>query len=151
LLPREPDDRGEEGLADAVRHVHLLRLTPFGDDVAVMDDQAVERRADAVRAEDRVERLVRGEGLLMDNRLVVRRGIVAGDGELDRLAELRRVEPFLLRRVLLPVEAARVIRGGLRRRRRGAGEEQREGETQLLGHARDSTSGGWWRGVGALP
>ena len=72
----------------------------------MVDDEAVERSAHAVRAEDRVKRLVGRETLLVDDGLVVRRRIVAvGLRELDRVIQLRGVEPFLLRRVMLPVEA----------------------------------------------
>src|SRR4029450_6508635 len=124
LLPREADYGRQKGLADAVRHVHLLRLAPFGDDVAVVDDDAVERRAHAVRTENRIEWLVGRETLLMNCGLGVRRGGIARDRELDRLVQLCRVESFLLRGGVLPVETIRVVRsilgcGGRRDDERG--------------------------------
>ena len=39
-LPGQADDRRQERLRDAVRHVHARRLAPFGDDVAVSRHEA---------------------------------------------------------------------------------------------------------------
>jgi hypothetical protein len=108
-----------------VRHVDLLGLAPFGDDVAVVDDDAVERRADAVGAENGIERLGGRETLLMHDGLVVRRGIVARNRELDRLVQFSRVESFLLRRVLLPVETVREVRTPCGLRCDGCAERER--------------------------
>ena len=45
LLPRQPDDRRQERLRDAVRHVHASRLAPLGNDDTAVDDEAGGRTA----------------------------------------------------------------------------------------------------------
>src|SRR5262245_9361881 len=85
-------------------------------------------------AEDRIERLVGRKALLMNNGLVVRRRVVARNRDLDCLVQLRRVESFLLRRVLLPVETIGVVRSTLSLDARRERERGDTGERDVSGH-----------------
>jgi hypothetical protein len=117
LLPRQPDDGGEERLGDAEGHVHRFGVAPLGHDPAVADDEAVGGRPDLVRADRRVERLCAQAGGVRE-RQVLRRGVLVGDGERHRGVERRDVDPGLSRRSPLPVEAVGIVaalRAGNRR------------------------------------
>ena len=116
LLPRKADDRGEECLGHAVRHVHAAGLSPFGYVIAAAHDHAGDWAAFLHGPDDRAERLGRAERLRLRERLVARIGCFAGDGELDRLVERGGVETQIPWGAWLPVEAIGVV--GLRRRDR---------------------------------
>ncbi len=72
-------------------HVDALRLAPFGNDVAVVDDEAgfVAPRLDGA---DRVAERLAAERLIVVHHEIARILGLAGDGEIDRRLETRRIE-----------------------------------------------------------
>jgi hypothetical protein len=85
-----------------VRHVHALRLAPFGDDVALVDDDAGLGPAFLDRPDGVAEGLA-AEGLVVVELEVARVLDLVGDGEVDRVLEQARVDAGLRRSLVLPV------------------------------------------------
>jgi hypothetical protein len=110
-----------------VGHIDAQRIAPFGDDVAVADDQAGRVAAVLDRA-DRVAKRLAAEGLVMVQHEVARRLAFAGDGEVDRLLQDLRIHADFGGRLVLPAVGVRVVglRGGQRRPGHDEQDQQRE-------------------------
>ena len=111
LLPDQPDDRRQEALRYAERHVHARRVAPLADDVAVLDDDAAESAARLDRTDWRIERFTSECRRQIDGQ-IFGRGILVVARELHRSVELGNVEARLLSRLLLPVETLGIVGGG---------------------------------------
>ena len=105
----EPHCRGKESLRHAEGHVDLVGLAPLGHDVAVPDDETVQRRPHRSGADSATERLA-GEvrELVVEREVLVRLGFLA-DGEVDGLLKLDRVHSELARISYRPVAALRKV------------------------------------------
>jgi hypothetical protein len=82
------------------------RLAPFGDDVAVLDDQAA-RIAPLADRPDRVAEGFAAESLVVAQHEIARRAALARNGTVDCFFQALRIEAGLCRRFALP--------GGLRK------------------------------------
>jgi hypothetical protein len=150
LLPRQADDGGKEALGDAERHVHAFGLSPRGDDVAVVDDDAVQRAARFRRTDGSVERLASERRREVDRQVLGRR-VLARHGEGDGGVEFGLVESRLVWRAFLPVMAFGEILGCLLRRcsrlliplrpRKGGEQGESNGGDSEAFHAPKTTTG----------
>ena len=101
---------GKKTLGHAVGHVHPQRISPFGDDVAVVDDEARGIAAFPDGPDGIAERFA-AEGLIVVEFQIARRPGLAGDGKVDRIFQQRRADAGLGRRLVLPRRIG-VINGG---------------------------------------
>jgi hypothetical protein len=107
---RDPDHSREHALGDTVSHIDASRFAPFGDDVAVVNDEA--RRVAAVldRTDGISERLAT-EGLVMVQDEIPRIFGLVGNRKVDGVLKSFRIEPGFPRRFVLP-HRVRIVDGG---------------------------------------
>jgi hypothetical protein len=125
-----------------MRHVDGVRVAPFGDDVAVTNDDDVRRRVRFQRSNgigERAGELQRyGDAHVAhigNLRQVGRKSGLVGERKIDRRLQLRRVESFGFRLMCLPAPFRRNIVHGARKL---CGQEHnRDGEQQPACRHRD--------------
>jgi hypothetical protein len=123
----EADHARQEALGDAVGHVDALRLAPFGDQHALVDDDSGQVAAILDRTDGVAERFS-AEGAVVVELEVARILDLACDGEVDRVFQQLRVDAGLRRRFALPVGARERLRLRHRRHRQNAHQNSREAE-----------------------
>ena len=99
----------QQALGDAVGHVHALRLAPFGDQNALVDDDAGQLAAILDRTDGVAERFTAEAPVVVE--LEVARVLdLIRDGEVDRVLQQLRVDARVRRRLALPVGARERLR-----------------------------------------
>ena len=140
-LPRQPDDRRQEGLRDAVGDVRAFRIAPLRDDVAVARDDAAGAAAILHRTDDGVVRLL-AEAAVEKQRHVLRALRLRGQGDLHRLVDERRVHADVVGLLVLPVEALGKVDRLRPRLGRGAGRANVGESIAVLRESRRDDDGG---------
>jgi hypothetical protein len=107
-------------------YVHSQRLSPFGDDVAFVNDDAG-RFAAVLDRPDGVAEGLAAESLVMIELEIARRLGLAGDRKVDRIFQERRTDARLGRSLVLPHRIG-VVDTDLRR---GPERDQQEDEQEL--------------------
>src|SRR5207253_7475929 len=101
---REANRARQEAFGDAVRHIHALRLAPFGDQNALVDDDAGQITAVLDRTDGVSERFAAESSVVV--KLQVARVLdLTRDGKVDRIFQQLRVDACLRRGLALPVGA----------------------------------------------
>src|SRR5262249_13062471 len=103
-IVREAHYARQEALGDAVGHVHALRRAPFGDQNALVNEDA----SQLTTSLDRTDGVA--EGFPAEGSVVVKLEIsrvldLARDREVDRVFQQLSVDPCLPRRLALPIRA----------------------------------------------
>jgi hypothetical protein len=122
-----------------VGHVDALRLAPFGDQRALVDDDTGQVATILDRTDGLAERFA-AEGSVVVELEIARVLGLACDGEVDRVFQQWRVDARLRRRLALPVGARERLR--LRRQRHRQNAHQNGAEPDALHRALLSCNGG---------